>query len=148
MALKLSTGLVNKLMDTASFKTIFAGCSLDIYSGVQPASANDVPNGTKLVAVSLDGLGVTGLTFEASATDGQLEKNSSEVWSGVGIAAGTAGWFRLREAGDAGTASSTTACRLDGSISTSGGDMTIGTLTVAIGAPFVIQAGSFTLPRA
>jgi hypothetical protein len=147
MATRLSTGLVNKLMDTGSFKTTFAGCFIDIYSGAQPAAADDAASGTKLVTLYSDGT-TTGLTMEASATDGILEKNASETWSGTAVATGTAGWFRMRQAGDTGTASSTTMARVDGSISTSGAQMNLGSLTITSGAPFVLSAAAFTLPKA
>ena len=58
-----------------------------------------------------------------------------------------AGWFRLREASDAGTAQSTTAARMDGSIATSGAQMNLGSLTLTQGAPFVLTAATFTLPQ-
>ncbi len=145
MALRLSTGLVNKLMDTGSFKATFALGFIDIYTGTQPAAADDAPTGTKLVTIYSDGT-TTGITFEASATDGTLEKNASETWSGTAIATGTAGWFRLRAAGDTG-ASSTTQARVDGAVSTSGAQMNLGSLSITSGAPFVLSAGSFTLPK-
>lgn len=147
MPLRLSTGLVNKLMDTASFKATFALGFIDIYTGTQPTSANDASTGTKLVTISVGGTG-TGITFEAAATDGILEKTASETWQGTASSGGTAGWFRLREAADAGTALSTTACRVDGAIATSGAQMNLGSLTVTNGAPFILTAASFTLPQA
>lgn len=152
MALKLSTGLVNKLMDTSPFKTVFAGCFIDIYTGSQPASADDAPTGsTKLVTLYSDGVSA-GLSFEASATNGELEKNSAETWSGTasfGIASPqNAQWFRMREAGDAGTAQSTTAARVDGTIGTSGQQMNLGSVSIANGAPFLLSAAVFALPKA
>ncbi len=145
MAAKLSTGLVNKLMATSSFKTLFALGFIDIYSGTQPNSADDAPSGTKLCTLYSDGVSV-GLSWAASASGGALSK-ASETWSGTVLATGVAGWFRLREAADAGTASSTTACRYDGSVATSGGQMNLGSLTLTTGAPFVISAATFSLPQ-
>lgn len=149
MATRLSTGLVNKLLDTNSFKTLFNGASgffIDVYSGAQPASADDAPNGTKLVTLYSNGTS-TGLTLEASATGGVIEKNASETWSGTAVATGTAGWFRMREFGDAGTALSTTAVRLDGAVATSGAQLNLGSLTFTTGAPFVLPTAAFTLPQ-
>lgn len=156
MTLRLSTGLVNQLMDTGSFKSIFdnsggggnAGCLIDIYTGSQPAAADDASTGTLLVTISVSGAG-TGCTFEASAgtNPGELEKNAAETWSGTAVATGTAGWFRLRRKADAGTASSTTEPRVDGAIGTSGQQMNLGSTTVTSGAPFVLSAAAFTLPR-
>lgn len=148
MALRLSTGMVNKLMDTASFKTLLAGCFIDIYSGTQPASADDAATGTKLVTLTKSGDGVTGLTFEATATNGVLEKNPAETWQGTAVAGGTAGWFRMREASDTGVGASTTAVRVDGAISTSGAEMNLGSLTITQGAPFILSSAAFTLPKA
>lgn len=146
MASRLSTGLVNKMMDTGSFKTIFTAGFLDVYTGTQPASADDAPSGTKLVTVYSDGT-ATGLHFASASVNGSLAKLSSETWSGTILNTGTAGWFRLREASDPGTAASTTACRYDGSIATSGAQMNLGALTLTQGAPFVLTAANFTLPQ-
>jgi hypothetical protein len=146
MAARLSTGLVNKMMATSSFKAIFALCFIDIYSGTQPAAADDVPNGTKLVTLYSNGTSA-GLSWDTAAVAGALPKLPSETWSGTILADGTAGWFRLREATDAGTASSTTACRYDGAVATSGSEMNLGSLSLLTGAPFVISAASFSLPK-
>lgn len=146
MATRLSTGLVNKLMDTGSFKATFTAGFIDIYSGTQPASADDAPTGTKLLTVYSDGTSA-GLHFAAAAVNGAIAKLSSETWSGTIQNGGTAGWFRLREASDSGTSVSTTACRLDGAISTSGAQMNLGSLTLTQGAPFVLTAANFTLPQ-
>jgi len=147
MSLRLSTGLVNKLMATGSFKTLFTGCFIDVYSGAQPATPNDVPTGTKLVTLYSDGTAL-GLNFEAEAVEGALSKALAETWSGTAVATGTAGWFRMREGTDAGTAASSVVARLDGAIATSGAQMNLGSLAVTVGAPFVITNASFTLPKA
>lgn len=255
MSLRLSTGLVNKMMDTGSFKDIFANAVLDIYSGTQPADADTAASGVALVLVTkasgaytaetrsvgtltlagasgslntltvnaidilgaavpfntslnqtavdvaaqinrnpknplfvasatgasavvtltaVNGLGTlpngwvvaatyttmtgtpanmaggvdaaNGLRFEVAA-GGACPKVAADTWSGNGLAGGTAGWFRLRESGDTGLGASTTACRIDGSISTSGADMNLGSLVVSIGAPFILTSASFTLPK-
>ena len=146
MAARLSTGLVNALMGTDSFRECFALGFIDIYSGSQPANADDVPNGVKLGTLYSDGT-ATGLSWETAAVAGVLSKLASQTWSTTILADGTAGWFRLREATDAGTASSTTAKRYDGAISTSGAQMNLGQLAVLTGAPFVISAATFTVPK-
>lgn len=145
MAARLSTGLVKYLMDTGAFRTAFALGFVDIYSGTQPASPDDVPNGTKLVTLYSDGT-TTGISWEASAPGGVLDQLSTEDWWGTALANGTAGWFRMREAGDPGTASSTTAKRYDGAIATSGSEMNLGSLTITLGAPVYITSASFTMP--
>lgn len=147
MAIRLSTGTVNKLMDTASFKTLFAGCFIDLYTGVQPANADLGATGTKLITLTVNDDGATGLTFESSADNGELQKNPTETWAGHGLASGTLGWFRMRQSGDNGTANSTTAARVDGAIATSGADMNVGSLTIGLNAPFVLSECAFTLPK-
>ena len=147
MAFRLSTGLVNAIMATSSLKSALEGASgflIDIYSGTQPTNPDAAATGTLLVTVSLGGAG-TGMHFETAATAGVLPKKASETWSGTAVATGTAGWFRIRATTDAGTGASTTASRVDGAIATSGAEMTLGSLTLTSGAPFVMSSGSVTL---
>lgn len=150
MALRLSTGLVNKLMDTSPFKTLFAAGFIDIYSGTRPTLANDAPpaNAVKLATIYSNGTSL-GINFDTSAANGVLAKALAETWSCASIlATGTAAWFRLREASDPGTALSTTACRVDGTVGTSGADMNLTSTSFAAGAPLTINSGQFTLPVA
>ena len=146
MAARLSTGLVNKMLGTSSFKDTFALGFIDIYTGVQPTSADAIPTGTRLGTLYSDGT-ATGLSW-GDALLGALPKATGETWSTILVNTGTAGWFRLREATDTGVDASTTAARYDGAIATSGAEMNLGTLALLTGAPFVISAANFTLPRA
>lgn len=145
MAIRLSTGAVTKVLGTSSLKTLLTACFIDIYSGTQPTLPDDVPVGTKLVTIYSDGT-TTGLGWGTAAA-GVLPKATAETWSGTVLASGTAGWFRIREAGDAGTSSSTTAVRIDGSIATSGADMNLGSLSLTIGAPFQLTSAQLQLPQ-
>lgn len=148
MALRISTGTTNQLLDTGSLKAIFStpGFYIDVYSGAQPADADAAPTGTKLVTLYSDGTAAA-LHFNASASAGVLSKLSSETWSGTIAASGTAGWFRLRLAADGG-ASSTTDVRMDGSVASSGGQMQLSVLSLTSGAPFVLPSAAYTLPKA
>ena len=84
------------------------------------------------------------MTF-ATAADGAVAKAASN-WQFTGLATGSAGWFRFKgNAVDAGS-SSTTHVRLDGSIATSGGDMTIGNINVTTGAPNTVDQFVLTYP--
>jgi hypothetical protein len=92
---------------------------------------------------------VNGVTFGDSAA-GTLVKATDETWSGVGLAAGTAGWFRF-EGAIADTEASDTAGafnRLDGNISTSGANLNMSSTTVAIGATQTISTFNLTVPAA
>lgn len=100
---------------------IFKNSKISIYTGSQPASADDPPSGTKLVDITTAGSGDFDLEFE-EAEDGHITKKLNATWSGTAVAAGTAGWFRLYTVGDS-EASSEEDCRLDGAISTSGAEL-------------------------
>jgi hypothetical protein len=52
MTIRLSTGLVNLMMGTGSFKDVFANCLIDIYSGTQPAGGDDAATGTLLATIT------------------------------------------------------------------------------------------------
>ena len=253
MAIRLSKGLVNKMLTEGSFKSIFSNAVIDIFTGSQPTTADQAATGTKLCTVTLGsgaytpetraagsitlagaagsintltvnsidilggavsfvtdlattatavaaqinanpknklfvasaanavvtltavaGMGaapngwvvaytattmtatpvnmangvdaVNGLLFNGSAADGVLQKLAAQTWSGTVLTNGVAGWFRLREATDTGTGESTTAARYDGSIASSGAQMNMQVQTLVAGAPFIMPAGSITLP--
>lgn len=149
MTIRLSTKLRDNLAGTTGFAATFANGVIEIYTGSQPASADAAVTGTLLGTVTLNsgaftpGTATNGLTF-AAASGGSVSK--SGVWSFNGVAAGTAGWFRLKgNAVDAGGAS-TTLPRLDGSIATSGGDMAISNLAITSGAPNTVDTFTWTQP--
>ncbi len=149
MTIRLSTGLRNNLVGTTGFASTFADGVIEIRTGTQPASADNAASGTLLGTVTLasgaftPGSSTNGLTFGAPSA-GTVSK--SGTWSMVGIAAGTAGHFRLKgNALDDGS-SSTTLPRLDGSIGTSGADMNLSNISIAIGAPVTIDSFNWTQP--
>lgn len=90
---------------------------------------------------------VNGLRFGDSAT-GVMVKHPDQIWSGVGVANGTAGWFRFEAAtADSGAADSSGAhIRMDGNIATSGANLNLSSTTVAIGATQSISTFSLTVP--
>ena len=117
---------------------------INIYTGSQPASADTAATGTLLGTVSVSAIG---LTFDA-AVAGALSKAAAETWAFTGLAAGTAGWFRMYSAAGTPGSTSTTEPRIDGSIATTGGDMNLSNISVTIGAPNTCDVYSFTLPAA
>jgi hypothetical protein len=152
MTIRLSTGLRNAMVGTTGLAAVFANGVIEIYSGAQPASADAAPTGTLLGVVTRDGGAFTpgsptnGLTW-AAAANGSVTK-STDNWQFIGLAAGTAGWYRLKgNAVDAG-ALSTTLPRLDGSIANSGGDMNLSNTSIAVGSPNTVDVFSLTLPSA
>ena len=149
MTVRLSTQLRTNLAGTTGFATTFANGVIDIYSGTQPATADAAITGTLLGRVTLNsgaftaGTATNGLTF-AAAAGGAVSK--SGVWSFAGVADGTAGWFRLKGNALDSNALSTVLPRLDGSIATSGADMNLSQIVIAIGAPNTIDSFVYTQP--
>ena len=151
MALRLSTGLRQYIQGTGSTKAALADGIIEIYSGVQPSSADDAVAGTLLLTITESGGSFTpgsptnGLEFGAPVA-GVLGKASAETWQGDGVANGIAGWFRFKgNAADAG-GSSTTAVRLDGSIGSSGADLNLGNTNIVIGETTTLNSFNLTLP--
>ena len=151
LTVRLSTSLRNNLAGTTGFASTFANGIIEIRTGSQPTSADAAATGTLLGTVTLSsgaftpGTATNGLTF-ATAADGSVSK--SGVWSFNGVAAGTAGWFRFKGNALDNDAISTTLPRLDGSIATSGADMNLSNITIAIGAPSTVDSFVFTIPAA
>jgi hypothetical protein len=140
MAIRLSEALRNFILETGSVEAALTLGFLIIYSGSQPASANDAATGTQL-AVIANADGATGLTFEAIATAGTLPKTSGETWSGTAGASGTAGWFRFAglDTDKATTVANASAGgvgfrAMDGSIAVTGGDINMSNVSVITSA--------------
>jgi hypothetical protein len=126
-----------------TLKEIFDDCFIDIYSGSQPTTADGAPTGTKLATFFSDG-SAAGLGWDDPAS-GRLPKATAETWSGPGLVDGTAGWFRIRTAADAG-GSSTTLPRIDGAIATSGSEMDATSVAVVSAATQTITTFGITIP--
>jgi len=126
-----------------SLQDLFYRGNILIYSGSQPASADDAPTGTLLVTIYSDGSSA-GLSFD-DASFGTLSKKATETWTGTVVANGTAGWFRLISPGDSGS-SSTTDERIDGAIATTGAEMNFSSLTMTAGAIQAISTFQITIP--
>jgi hypothetical protein len=146
MAIKLSTGLRNGLLDSNSLKGALDGGLLYIYDGTPPASADDANAGnTLLCTISVGGVG-TGITLAASAASGVLQKNSGETWQGTNAASGTATFFRWSESGGTPAAASTTEQRIQGTIGVAGADLNLSSVSLTISAVQTVDFFNFTLP--
>lgn len=80
---------------------------------------------------------------------GFIAKPAYQTYRFIGLAAGTAGYFRqIGAAGDAGLLQSGAPWlpRIDGSIAASGGDASMSNLTVAVGVPNTIDIWQYTMP--
>ena len=106
--------------------------TVKIYTGSQPASANDAESGTLLATIDLAdpafGAAASGV---ATATD-PASVNAS--------ATGTAGWFRVED--------STGANVMDGDCTATGGGgtMTLSTTSLVSGSPVDITSFTVTMP--
>jgi hypothetical protein len=125
---------------------------IHIYSGAQPATADAAETGTKLVEITVSsgaftpGSPTNGLEL-AAPISGVIGIKDGEVWSGVGIATGTAGWFRfydnLEQEG-----ALTSAVRLDGLCGTSGTQLRMSSTSITLGATSTIDSFNVTMPAA
>lgn len=149
--LKLSTGLRNKLAGPSGFAETFEGGVMYIYSGPQPASADSAVSGTLLGVVTKDGAAFAfgapenGLSFDAPVA-GTVAKKAADTWKMIGLALGTAGWFRLMGNAPDNLAASNTLPRLDGTIGVSGADLNMSNIAIDVGVPSTCDIFQFTVP--
>lgn len=133
-----------------SLSDLFRNCVIDVYSGSQPADADTVESGTKLLTITLSsgaftgGSAANGLNF-GDVASGVLSKQSDETWSGAGLANGTAGWYRVYDNSYT-TGASTSAIRFDGSVSTSGSQFNMSNTAISVGGTTTIDTVELTLP--
>lgn len=151
MALRLSTGLRTATLGTGGtggLVTLLDGGCMDIFTGSQPASADYVEIGTKLVRISS-----TSGTIFAGCTNG-LRFGTAAVgvlplsvpkWQGEVGVAGVAGWFRFY--GTTGTAgTSATTWRMDGNCGVSGADLNLTHTNLAAESTLTIKTFNITQP--
>ena len=156
MAVKFSTGAIAKMLgkngtDTGAdgLRGIFTNGVIKLYTGAQPATADDAPTGTLLGDITVNG----GAFTEGSATNGlnfgapsgkTISKASGETWKFTGSAAGTIGWFRFQANAVDNDSSSTSLSRIDGSVGITSGDMRLTSVTSAIGTSITIDTFTIT----
>lgn len=137
-----STGLRDALINSGIL-TAFDNGFLDIYSGTIPADADATEGaGTLLASVVLPASALA-----AAASGGAIVKDSGAWTESSANASGTAAWFRLYASAHT-TGASTTAVRMDGDVSLSGGggDLILTTLTVTAADVVTVDSFTFSLP--
>lgn len=134
MALKVSTGLRNYLLDTGSLKDALALGFIKYYEGPVPASADDAITGshTLICTLSDDATG-TGISFDAAAANGVLSKDITQIWRGVNVASGTPTFYRHVAVEDTGALSATQP-RLQGGIAVVGAEINLSNSSLTNGA--------------
>uniref|UniRef100_I2Q024 Uncharacterized protein n=1 Tax=Desulfovibrio sp. U5L TaxID=596152 RepID=I2Q024_9BACT len=153
MALRLSTGLRNTMLADASLQDAMANGVLYIYSGPQPTDPDAAASGTLLLKVTVGsgafahGTATNGLNLGTPAA-GVISKATGEVWSGVAVATGTAGYYRFCANGTDSEPSDadTTRKSIDGAISTSGAQLNMSSTAITTGATTTIDSFSLALP--
>jgi len=106
---------------------------LRIYSGTQPASVGTAPSGDLLAEVELEDPAFSGSSAGVATLLGTPLQTT-------GLAAGTAGWFRITDSDETGVLDG--ACSLSGG----GGELILNTLTISVGVTVEITAGTITMP--
>lgn len=156
MAIKYSTGAVSKLLGkngtdigADGLRGVFTNGVLKLYTGAQPASADDAITGTLLGDVTVNGGAFTegspanGLNF-GSPVDRTINKAAAETWKFTGIAAGTIGWFRFQANAVDNDLASTTLARIDGSVGITTGDLRLTSVTSAVATVITIDKFEIT----
>lgn len=134
MALKLSEAVRNARLDQIE-TTIGTAPKLQLRTGAAPANIGDADSGTLLAELTLPS------DWMAAASGGTKAKTGT--WSGVGVAAGDAGHFRLKNnAGDT--------THKQGSVSGSGGggDLVLDNVSIAVDQAIVIDTWTLTAGNA
>jgi hypothetical protein len=129
MTLQYSTSVRNARLDQVE-STIGTAPKLQFFTGSMPADCATADSGTKVVDTALPS------DWMAAASGGTKAKTGT--WSLTGIAAGNAGYFRIKD-------SAGTTCHAQGTITATGGggDMTLDNINVANGQ--AVTVNSFTL---
>lgn len=136
MATRITTALQNALADAVtSFVDADAGAgALTVRTGLQPVTANHPATGTVLVTIPL-----ADPSF-AAAMLGIATLDATPTLTALGVATGTAGWFRITDnSGDT---------VLDGAVTSlgGGGELELDSTTITSGVAVDIVAGTLTAP--
>lgn len=149
--IRVSTKFKEMILGPTSFESIFNGGRILVYSGAQPSSADNPPNGTLLGQITAGGVAwladgaAGGLRFTRSGA--YCIKDPDQSWIMTEGTVGVAGWFRLvGPSPDAGHLTYNLP-RLDGSCnSVVGADFFVANGTFLVGRTVPIQQFVYTLP--
>lgn len=130
MPLQFSVAVRTNRLDSIE-TTIGVSARLQIYSGAMPVTAATAASGTLLVNMALPS------DYLAAASAGV--KARTGTWSGTGLAAGVAGYFRV-------TDTAGTTCHIQGNITITGGggDMTLDNTNIALNQSVVVSTFQLT----
>lgn len=132
MAIRMSSALKNALLYNQPMISALSFGVIRVYSGPQPANANDSATGTLLGNITLDGLAFTpgatqgGLNMVAVPSFSYLIKPNSASWILTADTSGNAGWWRFH-------ANANPAMNMDGSVTAPYEELFIGDPTLVAG---------------
>lgn len=144
-----TSGTVVVCCDGGSVRDTFCHGVLRIFSGTVPAAADDAITGTLLAQLTISsgvfvaGAFTNGLTF-GDAAAGVIGMAAGEVWSGLAVAAGSATHYRFVGNPADSNASSTTLCRIQGTVNTSGADAIMPNTTISLGQTVTATSWTYT----
>ena len=149
MALSLSTGLRDGILDSFALNALLAAGEINIWSGSAPASADDTATGTLLVIIGEGASNGTdlALSFLNTATSGVLSKQIG-TWDGIALQTGTAGYFRFCASVADDHSTSTSEIRIQGAVSTSGAELNMSSTAITSAATTTIDTFDITMPAA
>jgi len=138
MATRIPTASRNAAAD-AVVDRLDAGSAagyVEIRTGAQPATGNDVASGTLLATIDLNDP-----AFGAAAT-GTATADVSPALTAAAVATADAGWFRAYDSDDNAV--------IDGSVTATGGggDMQLNTIALVTAVDVTITAWTVTMPAA
>ena len=124
-----------KFSPWGAMKTLYQNCTIDVYAEARPTSADDAEPGAVIASFTLNGNAFVGGTSANGLNFGYLdgtnmkraidpETSLVEVWRATPTATTIANSCRVYS-NDKMTGASTTAIRMDGVVTTSGGDLNI-----------------------
>lgn len=132
MTIQYSAAVLNAKLDVLE-STTGASAKLRIYSGSVPANCAAAATGTLLVEIALPADWMT------SASGNSKVKNGT--WTGTGVAAGTAGYFRIVD--NAGTTA-----HAQGTAGMSGTDMILDNSSIAVSQNITVNSFTVSGPSA
>lgn len=160
MSWNLSTGMIKALLvktgTYGSVAELLEDSVIEIFIGTRPVNADTTEGSSAILRLTLNGAafvaGVATNGINLGELDGTTLKraidsvtSNTEIWRGAGISDGTAGWARWY-ANAMVTGASTTAIRMDGTVATSGGDVTmVNGVTIVTGVDSDVSDVSVTM---
>ena len=129
MTIQLSTGARNARLDAIE-TAVGTGAILKLRTGAPPASCAAADSGTVIISYTLAS------DWAAAAASGSKSFSNTPI-SGAATASGTLGHYRLY-------ASDGTTCHMQGTVATSGGDMTVDNTSVNNGQTVQVTSWSIT----